>query len=502
MNLVPSKHSSGTPLSPRKSTFRDALTRFVLIEKFGIVGLLILLVFFAGTTIYLITEFGIIGAAGLAAVIIGLPVLFGSMFNLRFGIITILIISFFILGILRFIEIPMGLLMDVLIGCMFFGVILMQIKKKDWSVAKNPITVMILIWLTYCLLQVMNPWAASRLAWMYTIRSMALLMLIYFVALYAFDNINFFKLFLKIWIGLALVAAIYGLYQEFVGLHPLELKWIMADKLRFKLFFNWGRFRKFSYFSNPTIFGVLMSHTALLCFVLATGNRTLLKKALLVFFGLLMVWSMIYSGTRTATAMIPAGFFFFAVLTFRKKVLLTAAAFFIFGAFLVLAPIQSFGPINTNNLERIRSTFAFEDDPSFQARMKNQAYIQPFIWSHPIGAGLGSVGVWGRRFSPNSPIARFPPDSGFVRIAVELGWIGLIIYSILLFVVMYVGIRNYFRVKDPEIKVYYAALLTVTYALIVANYAQQAITMFPTMTIFYILMAQMIVLKKFDKTVN
>lgn len=457
---------------------------------------------FAGILVYATSKMGIVGAAGLGALVVGLPLVFGSMFNLRFGIIVLLIISFFILGILRFINLPLGILMDTLIGSMFFGVILKQIQLKDWSDAANPITYSILLWLAFCIFQVINPWAASKLAWLYTIRSMALLMLIYFVALYAFDSLDYFKLFLKIWIFLSFIAAIYGLYQEFVGLHPAELRWINADPQRHKLFFNWGRYRKFSYFSNPTIFGVLMTHSALLCFVLATGVKDTWKKIALGFMGFLMVWSMIYSGTRTSIAMIPAGFFFFVVLTFKRKIIFISTLFFLFGAFLVYAPIESFGPINKNNLERIRSTFEFEDDPSFQARLKNQAYIQPFIHAHPIGGGLGSVGVWGRRFSPHSPISRFPPDSGFVRIAVELGWVGLFFYSLLIFSIMYVGIKNYFSCQSPHIKLYYAALLTIVYSLIVANYAQQAITMFPTMTIFYVVMALMVVLKKFDHPTN
>lgn len=457
-------------------------------------------ILFSLLTIYSVTKFGMMAIAGLSTITIGLPVLIACMFNLKFGIIILLVISYFILGILRFIEIPLGLLMDILIGSMFFGLVIKQIRTRDWSLASNVITIMILVWLSYCVLEVFNPWAASKLAWMYTIRSMALLMLIYFVALYAFDDIKFLRLFLYVWIGLSLLAAIYGLYQEFVGLHPIELKWINADKQRFKLFFNWGRYRKFSYFSNPTIFGILMAHSGLLCIVLATGVKNLPKKIFLIISAVIMLWSMIYSGTRTATAMIPAGLFFFVLLTFQRKIIITSFIFFLFGLFLILAPIDSFGPINKNNLERIRSTFEFEDDPSFKARLKNQAFIQPFIWSHPMGGGLGSVGVWGRRFSPNSPIARFPPDSGFVRVAVELGWIGLIIYCGLLFSIMYTGIKNYYKCQSPEIKLYYAALLTVTYSLIVANYAQQAVTMFPTMTIFYILMALMIVLKKFDQS--
>ncbi|MCP6423416.1 hypothetical protein NL463_29335, partial [Klebsiella pneumoniae] len=64
----------------------------------------------------------------------------------------------------------------------------------------------------------------------------------------------------------------------------------------------------------------------------------------------------------------------------------------------------------------------------------NQKRIQPYILSHPIGGGLGATGVWGVRFAPYSFLANFPPDSGYVRVAVELGWIGLGIFCTLMFV--------------------------------------------------------------------
>ena len=52
--------------------------------------------------------------------------------------------------------------------------------------------------------------------------------------------------------------------------------------------------------------------------------------------------------------------------------------------------------------------------------------------SFPIGGGLGSTGVWGQRFTPGSFLAMFAPDSGLIRVAVELGWVGEAACSLLL----------------------------------------------------------------------
>ena len=52
-----------------------------------------------------------------------------------------------------------------------------------------------------------------------------------------------------------------------------------------------------------------------------------------------------------------------------------------------------------------------------RVRLENQRIIQPYIHSHPIGGGLGSTGIWGERFTPDSMLSSFAHDSGFVRIA-------------------------------------------------------------------------------------
>ena len=69
-------------------------------------------------------------------------------------------------------------------------------------------------------------------------------------------------------------------------------------------------------------------------------------------------------------------------------------------------------------------------------------------------------------------------------------------------VVMKTGIYYYIRVKDPEIKTYYAAILTVLFMLVVANYPQEAIVLLPTSIIFYIMLAMLVRLKDYDPNFN
>ncbi|HTF81965.1 MAG TPA: hypothetical protein VL947_09575, partial [Cytophagales bacterium] len=139
--------------------------------------------------------------------------------------------------------------------------------------------------------------------------------------------------------------------------------------------------------------------------------------------------------------------------------------------------------------------FMPSDDPSFQVRLKNQRFIQPYIQSNPLGGGLGSTGEWGKRFSPWSPLSQFPPDSGFVKIGVEQGWVGLVIYCLMLFFIFKVGVDNYFTIENDKMRNILAAMMTTLFSIMVANYGQETIMMYPTSIIFYCCMGVIVASK-------
>ena len=147
---------------------------------------------------------------------------------------------------------------------------------------------------------------------------------------------------------------------------------------------------------------------------------------------------------------------------------------------------------------RIQSAFRGESSDTIDVRIKNQKLVRPFIHSHPIGAGLGSTGYWGKRFTPGSWLASFAHDSLYVRLAVETGWVGLIIYMGLLFTAMRTSIYYFFRVKDPVIKTLYLGFTMNVFLLSLASYPQEAITLLPTSVVFYITLAMIARLKDFD----
>jgi putative inorganic carbon (HCO3(-)) transporter len=431
---------------------------------------------------------------------IGIPTVLYSLVNLKFGIVVLLIISYFLQGLNRVSSgVPLGIVLDVFLVVMLIGLLIRKWQAGDYNLAKGPISYVVWAWIIYNVLEFFNP-VANTQAWIFVIRGIAILMIFYFIILYAIDSMSFFKVLLNMWIVLSLICGLYGLFQEFHGLLPFEKSWVAADEFRYKLIFNWGRYRIFSFLNDPTVFGVLMSFSGLLCITLLTGPFKFLYKIFLGFSAMVMLLAMVYAGTRTAYAMLPAGFIFYALLTFQTRTLAFAAFGLAVGAAIIFSDIRSVGPfLSTNSLERIRSAFKPSEDPSFQVRERSQAFIKPYIHAHPFGAGLGSIGIWGQRFNPGSPLSSFAPDSGFVRVAVELGWVGLLLYCAFFAVILIVGIRNYYRMRSPELKAYMAALVAVVFSIVIGNYPQQVLIQVPNVLVFYAIMAMIVRLRELDK---
>lgn len=205
-----------------------------------------------------------------------------------------------------------------------------------------------------------------------------------------------------------------------------------------------------------------------------------------------MFYAMYFTGTRAAYVLPVAGFTFYAVVSGRRKALVTLAVFRVLGFGFINMPTSN------PNIIRFQSAFSPGDDASYKVRERNQAMIQPFIQSHPMGGGMGSVGVWGQRFSPGTFLADFPPDSGFVRVAVEMGWFGLLLYCTMLFVFFHEGLKNHFQLKTPELKKYSLALLASLFMMVLANFPQEALGQMPNNLLFFFILAALSKIKTIE----
>lgn len=478
---------------PVISVVKNKLKQWLLIDKLNnIPGILFLII--ASTLIAAgVAKFGFVFGAMISILLIGTPLIIGLVIYPQFGIIIYLSMAFILMFVLRLgIPFPLGTLMDGLLALFILGLFIQQKKSPDWQIFKSPVSTWILVWIGYNVIEFVNPAAESRMAWVYTIRTLAFVTMMYFIFLYNIRSKKFIKLILKWWIGFMVIAAVYALKQEYFGFFDFEEKYNHQEGVPLLLFIA-GHWRKYSLFSDPVTFAYNMAIVSLLCIALLTGPIKKWQRIFLIGTIMLVLVSMIYSGTRGAFPLVPAGLIIYAILKFNKKIMIGAAI----GAVFIVGLI--FMPTSNQNILRFQSAFRPNDDASYKVRKYNQARIKPFIWSHPIGGGLGSTGEWGKKFAPNSYLASFPPDSGYVRTTVELGYIGLTIFCILMFVILKTGINHYFLIKDPELKSYCLAMVLMVFTWNIANFPQEALVQYPSNVIFYLTVALINVTYRLDR---
>lgn len=434
-------------------------------------------------------------------IIIGLTggtVAFVCLFHTRLGFYLTVIVSFFVFYVNRMMNdlLPVGVAVDAMLALTFIGIYFRKtmMKEKYWLHSKNAITVFFFLTLAFLLVEAFNPSMHSFSGWFFIFRKNLNFVFIFYIGLHIFDSLDRVKEFIKLWLALCFFAGLYGCFQEWHGLLGFEERWVNYDPQRYKLYFQAGSMRKFSILSDPTAFGMLMADAVILTLILMMGHITRKQRWLLILIVIPMALGMAYSGTRTANAMLPAGLIIFILMTITSKKTL---AFSIMS--LMVFIVILFGPFHNGTINRIRTTFFFSEDGSYNVREMNRERIQPYILRHPLGGGPATSGVMGLRYNPTHYLAGFPPDSGYLHTALELGWVGLALTCAMYFVVLWTGIRNYYRSHSPQIRALYVAILAALYGYIIANYAQVAVGQLPGCFFFYTMMAVLIRLKTFEK---
>jgi O-antigen ligase len=215
--------------------------------------------------------------------------------------------------------------------------------------------------------------------------------------------------------------------------------------------------------------------------VLLTSSNKLIsvpKKIFLLVSLLLQFMALGFSGTRTAYIMVPMGLVIMLFVNLRHRNTVIGALIFVF-AFLVLM----FGPFHGNpTVIRMRTAFSGGEDASLNVRDVNRHRIQPYIYSHPIGGGFLSC-------EPGSggDLDGFPPDSGYLRTALEQGWIGLLLIMINIYLVMQYMVANYFASRTEQEKQFTLVILCVMFSLVVSIYAQESSGLIESALLYYAL---------------
>ncbi|MDD3299679.1 MAG: O-antigen ligase family protein [Bacteroidales bacterium] len=417
--------------------------------------------------------------------------------NPRFGFILLLCYNFIAIGLTRYLPgIPFGLGVDFQMIVIYVSLVYNTFfHKVQWKEALTNLFLLSVIWYAYSLFQLFNPQAVSKIAWFYAMRGVSMYMLLTIPLVFiVFNKKNDLSIFLKIWAVFAILLAVKGILQKFIGPDPWEQAWLNAGgELTHVLF---GKLRVFSFLSDAGQFGGAQGHSAIVFLILAYHEKNDKKLRFLYFVtGVLSLYGMMISGTRGSIAVPVAGFALYVLLSRRFKLV-------IMGVFAIVAMFVffRFTTIGNSNytIYRMRSAFNF-NDPSFQVRLDNQKKLKTYMADKPFGGGIGSAGNWGMRFSPNTFLAQTPTDSWYVMIWAEQGIVGLLLH---LFILMYVIIKSsiviMYKLKNPQNIARMSALLSGMWGVMIASYANGILGQMPTGIIIYSSMAYLFLAEKQD----
>lgn len=420
------------------------------------------------------------GGSKLTFLFIGLPLIIGFLIkiflNPRIGLGYVMCISFFASGLARYVPLPWGLTIDIVLFISILAVLFKDFKYTDWSPINNDLMKIALGYFIFTVLELGNPEARSPVAWFYAMRALGFYQLMAFgLVFYLYRHPKYLDVFLFIISFISLMGSIWGMRQKFIGTDAAEDYWlyVVGHEETHILF---GELRTFSFYSDAGQFGASQAMMFLLAGIIAVGPGSWTKR---IWYGVVFLFTFVgfgISGTRGALAVPAVGSILFLIMTKNVRMLIPGLLVLV-GAFVILKHTTLFH--NIEQVKRMRTGLS-ADNPSLNVRFRNQMKFRKYLATRPIGGGIGTAGFWGQRFSPGTFLAETATDSWFVRIWAETGIVGLFFHVYLLGYAM--GRSGYiiWNMENEELRYKLMALFCSAGGIIMASYGNQVYGQLPT----------------------
>ena len=406
------------------------------------------------------------------------------------------LLSFFISGLSRYIKFQWGLGIDVLLVLTLLSLFFQHFKKLDWSVFKKDLVLWSFAWMAYVTFEIINPEARSITAWFYAMRGIGMYQLFTFTCvLLLVKKPQFIADILDLLIFLSVLGAIWAIKQKYIGTDAAEDYWLWAEN-HHEEHVLFGVLRAFSFYSDAGQFGASQAMFALISGILILKPGRIGKKKILYSISFVLIFiGFAISGSRGALAIPAIGGITYLFFCKNFKVL-TAGFFVLFLTFYFLK--YTHVAHGNEQVRRIRTALA-EDNPSLNARLRNQVTFGKYLGSRPFGGGVGSAGFWGNRFSPNTLLAETPTDSYYVKIWAETGIVGLCLHVLMLgYFVGKCGVI-FWHLQNESIRYEVLAMYCSIVGVLIASYGNQVFSQMPTGMIMNIFIPLLFLTPSFEK---
>jgi len=388
----------------------------------------------------------------------------------RFGVQLLFVVSVLIIGVKRLDwSIEVGVLIEFLEGVLVLALALSVITRRDAWRFSSPLTPFILLYLPYQVIIAFHPSLPTTYNMIYALREPLDNFVPFFAAVYLVRDRQQLRSFLYLWLGLAAFIALYGLKQYYLGLFYWEADWLAVNPTH--LVYN--QLRIFSTLGSADALGMHMAVSIVIA--LGVAFYTSNPKIRLVALALIPIFVVtnLYTLTRGAYLAVLVGVLALALITRHRAMLL--------GLVVAAALVLGWYQVNQDSLlvARVMTMFSPEEDESYTVRTGYLQQYLPVILNRPFGFGPATSGRQGGVLlasagvdaDPTSSLAGVPTDNYYFRIALENGWVGCLLFILLLVAVIGFGIKVYLTAGDPLIKWVAPAFVAAYVAMAVSSWS-------------------------------
>ena len=356
-------------------------------------------------------------------------------------------------------------------------------KDHHWGRSMNLMTFAAILWTIICFLEVFNDTCSLGInvtAWFTGFRLIAF-QLFYFILIFSIyiTSPEILSKYLKIWACLTLFSVYWTFKQKYIGMNPYENARIHAWG---STHFVNGIIRYWSTFSDAANYGCNAAATSVAFLLIGLTSKFTKERVFYIIVGLLALWGMFQSGTRTAIACFFAGLMVYVVLSKSVK---TAVPIILFGVIsFCLLVFTNIGQGNSQ-IRRMRSAFN-KDDASANVRNINKATMAKYLKEAPWGIGIairsGDVPARNKYVI----LSNIAPDSEYVYMWIHTGIIGVSVFTFSMFLMLAGGCWIVlFKLKNKRLIGIGGGICCAFASMQVGGYMNQVLYQYPNGLIFF-----------------
>jgi len=399
---------------------------------------------------------------------------------------TLIVVNFLIMWhSMPEIGMPTSLPNEIL-EILLISLAILDVKEAKFERTANIMLYVLLIWCGFCTLEVLNDTCGIGIdvaAWYTTARSIAYqIMYAFLVYTLYITTPKVLTKYLYIWGALALFAAFWVWKQKTLGFTASEEQWIQTRGRSTHIIQGGTLIRYFSTFGDAANFGIGIASTAVAFIIFGITSKIKKHRIFFLITGIACAWAMMQSGTRTAMACLMAGMLAYIFLSKSFKIAIPFTI--VFGLFVFILAFTTIGQGN-QQIRRMRTVFD-RNDASANARSINQQAMKKYLAEAPWGIGM-AVGY--KNVPANNKytfMATVPPDSEYVFIWIHTGIIGITVFLICTFVMIFGACWiTMFRIESPSLRGIGAGFCCAMISQQLGGYGNQVLMQFPNCLTFY-----------------